>query len=445
MRTSIGYHTFTISIPLTQEDADKLWEDFKRYRNTTGNIEIIKQKTYKNDPFGRHYTIVYPEQQKGISWKMRFCNRGFYVNGEFTPCSIKATINPKVFTGEKSYIVAANASYIEEVEKRFDEEARRISPVLKTFACYSLNRLDYCINFDVSELGLNLSPDLKAQLPKMIMNLIRQGDIPKHYHMEEYNEEYEFYLKSKSSVINCYWKHVDLKKNFADCPDLEESQDIIRFEIQFWYPKVYTAVSKIKREDESRKAILHKELKRQGYYDFIENQEDVLNASKLSKMFRETSSLMTMTKILKQMLSDENCSDAIDKYYEDTIKRGDYYTFDVARRNIEARVSSWEKIVRLTNTLILIREYGSIAKAKAILKAKELEDFRRSLRELRHLGINPVTIPESWGIEYIPSLLENYYLKLEEERKKLREEAMKQQLWEDYMKDRKRKKKKISK
>jgi len=49
-----------------------------------------------------------------------------------------------------------------------------------------------------------------------------------------------------------------------------------------------------------------------------------------------------------------------------------------------------------------------IAKAKAKLHDKELEDFKRSLRELDDTLVNPVTIPRKWNIERIPNLLKAY-------------------------------------
>lgn len=126
MFTSIGYHTFVKSKRLTQESAGQLLKDFKRYRNATGKIEIIRLKPYRNDPNGRHYSIVYPNQEKGLSWRLRFSSRGFCKDGEFTPCSIKVIINPKILSGERSYIVAANDSYLDAITYIFEQEAMAI-------------------------------------------------------------------------------------------------------------------------------------------------------------------------------------------------------------------------------------------------------------------------------------------------------------------------------
>lgn len=425
LHTSIGYHTFVKSMSLTQEEADIVFKGFKKFRNDTGEICIIGPRKYDKDPFGRHFEIVYPNQYKGISWKMRFSNKGFYADGEFKPCSIKAIINPKILTGEKTYIVAANATYLEEVETIFNQEAEKISPMLRRFNNYSLNRLDYCINFNVSELDFNCAPEMTNKIPELIMRLIKRGDIPDHF-SEEYKDSFQFYLKSGSVVVNCYWKYDDLINNFTDCPDLDNSYNIIRFEVQFKYPKVYTASASIRKANSHVLSALKA--------SEAENKHDALFASRSSTYERRKEII-----IMEAMLSDERCSETIDDYFYKIIKSGDYYTYDSAKRIIEARVSKWEKVIRLTDTLKLISDCEGIAKAKATLQGKKLEDFRRSLRELSGIGINPVTIPKEWNIEHIPNLLDNYYTKIAEERAKEQSEQMKSQMFEDYIKDCKKK------
>jgi len=403
MGTSVGYHTFVIARPLTQEEADRVFKDFKKYRDTTGKIEIVKQKTFKNDPNSRHYSIVYPNQEKGLSWRIRFSNKGFYTNGGIMPCSIKAIINPKILTGERSYIVAADASYLNMVRHIFDMEASAISPLLKSFYDYSLNRIDYCVNFDVSELRLKCPPELEKALPGMIMKLIKCGDIPTHF-KEEYNDEFQFYLKCESIVVNCYWKHDDLRRNFYSCIDLDNSYNIIRFEVQYRYPKVISTLAKIKRENADVRSALSADLTKQGYFDFDTENTSNSESSPLLEKYRETC-LRDEIIIMRKMLSDLVCLGTIKRYFYDVIKRGDYFTFDTAKRIIEREVSRWEKVVRLTDTLKLISDLGGIAKAKATLKGKQLDEFRRSLRDLADLNINPVTIPNEWHIEFIPNLM----------------------------------------
>ena len=432
MFTSIGYHTFVIFKSLTQEEADRLFNDFKRYRDNTKEIYISSIPKYDKDPFARHYEIKYEGQYKGIWWKIRFSNRGFYENGEFKPCSIKAVINPKTLIGEKSYIVAADSGMLEAVRSNFDQEAAKISSILRGFNNYSLNRIDYCINFDLSELKINCTPGLVKELPKLVMELIKCGDLPNDY-SEVYNDAYQFYLKSDSVVINCYWKYAELNENFPDCKDLTKSYDIIRFEVQYRYPKVSIEIKKYKQEIERRYSAMTKILKKYGKGVFLENRDNI-DELKLYEMQREYSRLNEIM-IMENMLSDERCTRTIEDYFSKIIKKGDYYTFDAAKRIIERDTSKWEKTVRLTDTLNTIRDYGGIAKAKGTLQGKELEDFRRSLRELAKLGINPVTIPKEWGIERIPNLLDNYFLMRAEEQRKEKEEKENKELIREYFKE----------
>lgn len=420
MFSSIGYHTFAISMSLTQEEASLLFKDFKKYRDKTKEICIIECPKYNKDPFGRHIEIKYLGQYKGIIWKIRFSNRGFIINDKFMSCSIKAIINPKIFTGEKSYIIAAHASYLEKIERIFNAEAQKISPMLKRFDCYSLNRLDYCINVDVSEI--NIYPfELKKELPKKIMELMKCGDIPKNF-SEEYKEKFQFYLKSGSVVINCYWKYFELAKEFDECIDLEKSYDIIRFEVKYRYPKVCEVLAKIKKEFVKFRSGMIDKLREQEFCDLDKDSNEVhrIRFNQSVEMLKGNASDSLIKRMcMMNMMSDEKCMEVIKKYFNKTIKPGTYYTYALAKRKIEADVSDWEKIIRLTNTLQLISDKGGIAKAKANMQGRELDEFRRSLRDLAILKINPVTIPEEWGIELIPNLLDAYYDKLDEEQESL--------------------------
>lgn len=432
MFTSIGYHTFAVSMCLTQEDADRLFRDFKRYRDRTNEICIMGPQKYDKDPSGRHFAIRYLKHGIGITWKMRFSNKGFFINGMFMPCSVKAVINPKVLVGEKTYIVAANSYHLDDVERIFNQEAEKISPLLRRFDSYALNRIDYCINFDVSELEFNYPSELAKQLPELIITLMKHGDIPDHF-SEEYKEPFQFYLKSKSVVINCYWKHDDLRRNFPDCQNLNDSYNIIRFEVQFKYPKAYSALSKLIKRYEHLQSVTLDKLKKSGFCSFSEDKYEQPKSMQLEQMYMDLCKAKWV--IMKDLLSDDVCTEVIDDYYDKVIKKGDYYTFDAAKRIIEEKVSKWEKVVRLTETLKMISDYEGISKAKAALQGKELEEFRRSLRDLAKYRINPVTIPREWGIEHIPNLLDNYFSLRVKEMEKKRNEQFNREILEDYIKD----------
>lgn len=77
------------------------------------------------------------------------------------------------------YITAATYNDMEAAIENFNLESEKISYVLRTFDCYRLDRIDYCINFSVNELTPGCNPE-------QIMTLIRRGDIPRYY--EEWQE-----------------------------------------------------------------------------------------------------------------------------------------------------------------------------------------------------------------------------------------------------------------
>ena len=217
-------------------------------------------------------------------------------------------------------------------------------------------------------------------------------------------------MKCRSMTINCYLKYYELYEKFPDCPDLEDSRYIIRFETQFKYPKVYSKSKKIKEQIADSHAMLTDKLTKQGFYKFYENENEIDRAA----MFEELKEMSASKLILfKKIMSDSMCAEVIKYYVKRVIKPGDYFSFDVAKNIIESRVSKWEKVTRLVDTLKLIDQCSGISKAKATLQGKELENFRRSLRELAEIGVNPVVIPEEWGISQIPHLLDTYYNKIQ--------------------------------
>jgi len=205
-----------------------------------------------------------------------------------------------------------------------------------------------------------------------------------------------FYLKSNSANINCYWKHYHLKHEFDDCPNIDDALNVIRFEVQCLYPKVYT-MSRVAR-----------------------------GRPRLDDLFHE-------------MLSDEVCASVIHSYFVKVIRMSDYYTLSIAK-SIIGRNFKRKKADRLIKVLSLINTCRGISKAKATLADDDLEEFRRSLRDLASINVNPVTIPREWGIKRIPNLLGAYYEKLSQEQNKERDEQFWKEMLEDYRKKKRRKK-----
>lgn len=380
MLSSIGFHTLSLYKKLTNKEAGLLYMAFKDHNDAY----IIPDKNNKsvpknnNDPFffsfSNYYYVIYNDKNKGLSWKLRTSVSSPYFRSksenEHKPCSIQVKINPKIFTGITDYTATSAWECLKDVETRFNLEANKISPVLGDFGSYLLNRIDYCVNFHLKEL-------CRSCTPEQVITLFKRGNIPERY---EERKEYDyhtshrnktdkntFYLQSKSVTVNCYWKYYQLQKEFLDCPDIDNSLDVIRFEIQCKYLKVYSMSKNLKESMD------------------CDNPE-----------------------LISSMLSDDVSNSIVTKYYNKIIRKGDYYPLETAKRIVRDNRFQSQKEERLINALNLINRCRGISKAKAELRGEEFEDFKRSMRELEALGINPVTIPREWGIRHIPNLLDTY-------------------------------------
>jgi len=382
MHTSQGFHTFNMFQRLNGKDATQLFQDFCKYRDDTKKINMYIPKNEKERmdnavkmraagvpvPRGPQvWRIDYVDDYVGLSWILRFNNN----SRDYKEYIVEAIINPKILAGVRDYVAAANEHYVHLAEERFNEEARKISEKLGKFSWYKLKRVDYCINFDLMEMAIGCAPE-------QMMQLIKHGDIPPYFvewlkydfiSRRKRSGKYSHYLYSGSTNMNCYYKHAQLKDRYDDCPNINDALYVIRFEIQCKYPKI-RSLSCCRYDDTDPSS-----------YD-----------------------------ITRKLLSDQTSADMIEKYFRRIVGRGDYYTLKDAKEIVESQDFQPSKEQRLIDTLELINQYRGVAKFRQRLQNRgATADFNRSIKELGELGINPVTIPKSFGVRRIPNLLDTYY------------------------------------
>lgn len=408
MRSSLGFHTMTLSLNLDCWDYSQLIKDFTKYSHDTGLIQMyyvdgrenyIKyQPANDNSAIPIYLIIKYYQEDRGIKWQIR-CNT--WGQGS-TSYFVEATINPKILGGIHDYTTAATYDDMEATITNFNLESSRISSILKDFNYYKLTRIDYCVNFDLNELAPGCDPEL-------MMNLIKRENIPSHYkEWTEYDDTAHrnksrpgsFYLKNLSVNINCYSKYMQLqersRKNesngFPPIPQatLDAARGIIRFEVQCKYHKVYNYSSRAKES---------------GNHNYNKYED---------------------------LLTHETCIGIIDSYFKEVIGRGDWYTLQDAIRKIESHNFNQQKEDRLIDALKIVNQCRSLAKAKNTFQDKEQKAFKRTIKELFSLNINPVTIPKEWGINHIPNLLYAYYDKVGEEKSKQQMEEFQKELLGEY-------------
>lgn len=377
MHSSLGFHTITLSILSWGSQTKQLTQDFVKYSQKERNLQMYPNKK------GNWVIKFYPINM-GIKWEI--C-RDVWINGaEMFFDIINVTINPKILADTQDYITATTYQDMKVAVANFNHIIATISPLLENFDCYKLKRIDYCINFDLSELAPDCSPEL-------IMNLIRRSSIPTHYkEWTEYDtishrrksRPSSFYLVSKSVIINCYSKYMQLQERSRKNEDkgyppilqstLDAAKNIIRFEVQCMYHKTYTLSNNVKESGNS-------------------------NVNKF-----------------ENLLSNNTCIDIIVYYFNKIIMRGDWYTLQEAVRIVKRQNYNCQKEKRLIDALELVNQCRSLAKAKTAYRGEDLEAFKRTIKDLTNLKINPVTIPREWGIKYIPNLLYTYFDKVAEEK-----------------------------
>jgi hypothetical protein len=280
--------------------------------------------------------------------------------------AIEIRMNPKRLIQENEYIKVTHFSDYPDVEKAFKAIFKEVEKVFNTLedswtvyfcfddiARYKINRIDYCVNVK--------SPDAYR-----LMELIRRADLPKGYEIEEKydpvskrTKPYSNALraKNKSVHISFYDKEYQMKQVFKGETDSESAVNIIRFEIQCKKAKVNSMRQKFK----------------------IKN-------------------------CLYEVSNDKISKDILLYYYEKTIGFENYCTLKIAKEVIRISGYKEKKQAIMIEVLKLIAQKRSVWKAR---KEYELENvFDQALKDIKKMGINPVTVPDGWEIEYLPNLIQ---------------------------------------
>lgn len=390
--TSMGYHTFAFFQKTNEEEYQHLESDFIGYMQKTKKMNRTpvegKDKVYIGWQFSYQN-----KEDKGIRWLLLSSQ----AKNNYAIKGVLVVINQETLI-ENNYIRAAKEDDLTTVEEIYNREAEKISKVLLKFGACSLNRVDPCLNIDVKELGLPCTPE-------QMMKLIKRGNIPRYYEeREQYDEKQRraiadkdsFYLESKSSVINYYWKYAKVKKNHPDYKNRESFRNVIRLEVQCKYLKLYT---------------LSKDMREQSKYYHIAEESDSIEETyeKLCHEIRNPAIPIDL------VLSKKTYESFIRRDFYRVLRKGDYFTLDIAKDIVESYQYRENKEKRIAEALDLVNESHGIAKAKAKLQGKELERFNKALQELDIIFVNPVTIPRRWNIKHIPNLFRAYYDSIYEE------------------------------
>lgn len=274
---------------------------------------------------------------------------------------INITLNPKVLIEQYNSPHITNIDDIEIVKTEFNDYIQRIlgedmSSQLGSFDDWGCSRIDYAVDIIFGD-------------PQPYVKLLKRSDNINVFFTDRYRNKGGRYLECKSTTVNFYPKKEEIEKHKDRYSDLSEEEiremdNIIRFEIQCKSPKL----NNIK--------------KRFGYEE----------------------------KSVQNMLTAAHSQEIILYYYDKLIGEQDFYSLTEAEKIINVSDLTTRLKHKLIDILRLIAQTRSISNARdqyvngvnlrqpsKYLKGKRAT-FNENLREIRKLGINPITIPRKWGL-----------------------------------------------
>lgn len=270
-------------------------------------------------------------------------------------CSIEIRLRPQLLINKNGYYRLTKISEFNRVSEVFNYVLKDVLSLdVPDFFNWKAKRVEAAIDLEIEKL----------LIPKYLC-LFKKGYIPEYFKENKQTQEFwnsitNVYLMSDNKTVNWYNRYETLKikeskskKGFAD---YSETKGILRFETQV----------------------------RDGNV------------------------------LLSEMLSQQLLRKEVMKFYKLIVGRGDYHTLNKARKLLIQKVSNSNTRQEMIHMLSLIDHCEGINNAKELyIKGKNAKNaadkFGKTLRKLRDLNINPVVIPEEWGIES----LENLYEKIE--------------------------------
>lgn len=272
-------------------------------------------------------------------------------------------INPQVLLANRPTIelFSCNQDSVEALTVPFRDGVSvltglNFSPLLE----WSVVRIDYAINLHTPHVGTYVELAKRAKLPRDFRcNIDKPGS---------------FYIQSKSVTLNFYDKLDEMQKkpNWGRYYETlcRDATNVYRIEVQC---------------EESKRF-------------------DIMKAYNLPDIS------------VAGFLDERIANDIIQYYYQATIGYGDYYSLSAVHQRILE--TSWRKPKkeRIYNWLRLIAQTGSLTESsECFLQGVYLNDepqtwvqgSKRTLADYiescRNERINPITIPDSYGIDWLPN------------------------------------------
>ena len=257
------------------------------------------------------------------------------------------TMNPLKLIGRNKLEVLIE-NQLSELKERFAEEVQKIHNSLPILDYWTINRIDYAVNINTPYVEEYIKLFQRADKPRSFKELYCSKSKTRK------QREGSFYLFNNSVSINFYNKeHERLSQNF----NKDGAKDLLRLEVQCKKLKTNTLKAK---------------------YDFDSRH-------------------------LVHYLSQEVSYQQLEYYYNKTIGSGDYYKLSEAIEKMNESNYTSKTKEKLTEVLQAINRHRSIWKAREESQYST-SCFNRYLKQIRALGVNPVTIPGRWTIDNLKEI-----------------------------------------
>lgn len=337
-------HTMQITVSLPDE---------KQYNDIAKRLQLPVQR-------GKHSTEKYSHHGfREITMIHQIYRPGMVYRG------IEIILNPKVMLHPDMLIQSITADEVPLIADVFDEKLQLIfggyHRYLPSFNHWICKRIDYCA-------------DVITEHVSDYIRLFQRSKIPNRHFEAKNKFEGSAYAICSSMILNFYNKQDELmKRRMKNTRITEEhvraAEGMLRIEVQCERNKT----------------------------NYIKQREGFSN------------------KWIEHFLNPQLAQSIILNYYDKSIGSGDFYSLYEARKIINRSEIPQNSKQSLLSTLDLISQARKVDTArKQFMEGIVLEGkgrfqgsgvtFDRNVKKLRSLGINPVTIPRSWGIHHLPNI-----------------------------------------
>jgi hypothetical protein len=325
----------------------------------TVSLKLIRKSYYSI-----YEVLRINEKNEGVPITSKYYALGFTevqlirVQGKYNYYGIRIRVNPSVLISKQNRKGVITSEDNDAVENAFNQLITTIfhnKIALPHFKEWNFKRLDYAV-------------DIKTEYVKEYIKLSFNNS---------FDREGSYYKKSNSVGINFYNKLDEVaklvEKGHATEGDLKKAENVLRIEVQCELSKINGIKNKYDLKGRNVMYFMNPTISKESilyYYDKVVGSGDYYKAYHAYKNIMENNSLSKRSK--------DNCIDTVKLVAQ-------------ARSVWKAR-EQYDAGITIKNSQPSLDLKGSKAA------------FNEHLKIIRKIGVNPVTIPKEWKINYLPNI-----------------------------------------